>query len=278
MNVSIFLNQMEDAVSKSAKGQVFLAMQTAFLKRKKDFDVRVGFATFRKQLGMSNEALTDDLVKTLPLDSLQLIQYQQFINTFSSDVDSKTFDFILNHRNLLLFEIKLKLLIQKNFNLAVNKKDKNLLKKVLKANAKILNDPSVSDEKNAQLTLKFNEETHNLKGYHESAVDLLTTHYLPKLTTNSDSLTQAYKLKVAQIGQYYSDNIKEKKQMQVLVELLNKACDKHECSELVRVYSQILYRLNDVEKAKQWMQKALKLSGNSVEIAAILAKMEKGVF
>lgn len=276
--VNIFLNQIEKAVALTATGNMYLVTKNAYLTHKKDINYLSIFANTNKKLGISNESLTDAVVRNLPLDSLKEVHFQQFISNFSTEPDGKTFDFILKNRDFLLFENKLTLLVQKNFNVAVQNKDKNLLKRVLKANEKIIKDPSVSEEKNAQLMVKYYEKTNNYKGYHESATDLLTLHYLPKLDNMSDSLTRDYQLKIEQIGGYYSDNIKEKKQLQVVAELINKACAKHECTAFVRIYAQLLYRLNETDKAKEWINKALKLSGNSKEIADILDRMNKGTF
>ena len=64
----------------------------------------------------------------------------------------------------------------------------------------------------------------------------------------------------------------------MLPEFINKACDGHECVELLNAYSQLLYRLDDKEKAKTLMNKAANLSGNAKEIVDVLDKMNKGIF
>jgi thioredoxin-related protein len=157
--VKFFREQIEEAVSKTSTGNAYVTFQKAYPKRKKDFQFLLLFASLKKQLGMSTESLTDDLVKNMPLDSLQQIHYQQFINIYSNELDGKTFEFILAHRDFTLFENKLKLLVKKNFELALAKKDKKLLKKVLKANSKIITDPSLAEEKNKELTLKFEKQS-----------------------------------------------------------------------------------------------------------------------
>jgi thioredoxin-related protein len=156
--VKFFREQIEEVVSKTSTGNAYFTIQKAYQKRKKDFDILLLLASLRKQLGMTTESLTDDIVKNMPLDSLQQIHYQQFINTYATQPDGKTFDFILAHRDFTLFGNKLKLLVKKNFDLAIKTKDRNLLKRVLKANSKIENDSSVSSEKNVQLTKEFDEK------------------------------------------------------------------------------------------------------------------------
>ena len=153
-----FLYQIETAASLTPSGYVYLTVQKGYLDYKKDINHILAYAISRRQLGMSTESLTDGIIKNLPLDSLKTIPFQQFIANFAHEPDGKTFDFILMHRDFLLFENKLTLLVRQNFDLAIAKKDKNLLKRVLKANERIINDPSVSTEKNAQLTKAFDEK------------------------------------------------------------------------------------------------------------------------
>ena len=280
--VSNFLYKMERIVASMPNGSFYLTAKTGYQKNKKNFNYILGYAILRRKLKMSNEPLTDDFVKNMPLDSFKLIDYQQFIYGYATQLDSKTFDFILKNREMPVFNLKLEQLIILNLNVAIQHKDKNLLKRIFKANERIINDPSVSAEKNEQLTLKYYEKTNARKDYHKAAVDLLTTYYLPQLndatTKNIDTITNTYTTKIQEIGTYYSANIKDKKQLELMAELINKACEKHECPELISVYSQLLYRLGTVDKAKEWMTKALKLSGNAKDIADLLDKMQKGVF
>jgi thiol-disulfide isomerase/thioredoxin len=157
--VKFFREQMEEAISKTSTGNAYFTIQKAYLKRKKDFDILLLYASLRKQLGMNTEYLTDDLVKNMPVDSLQQIHYQQFISAYTNEIEGKTFDFILAHRDFTLFENKLKLLVKKNFELAFTNKDKKLFKKVLKANSKIITDPLLAEEKNKELALKFEKQS-----------------------------------------------------------------------------------------------------------------------
>ena len=60
--------------------------------------------------------------------------------------------------------------------------------------------------------------------------------------------------------------------------LVNKACEGHECSELLSAYSQLLYRLKNTDKAKELMKRAITLSGNSKELIDILGKMNKNMY
>ncbi len=132
------------------------------------------------------------------------------------------------------------------------------------------------------MTLKFHEKTSNIKGYHESATDLMSQYYLPRMTyaktQNNDASLKEYLIKMQSIGLYYSEHIKEKKYLKNMAELINKACDGHECVELLNAYSQLLYRLDDKEKAKTLMNKAVNLSGNAKEMIDVLEKMNKGIF
>jgi thioredoxin-related protein len=156
--VKTFIDQIEEPIALTTRGSAYFTIRQAYLKRKKDFELIKVYAALRRQLGMTTEPLTDDLVKNMPLDSLQQIHYQQFINAYFNELDGKTFDFILAHRDFILFENKLKLLVKKNFELALLRKDKKLFKKVLKANSKIITDPTIAEAQNKELTLKFEEK------------------------------------------------------------------------------------------------------------------------
>lgn len=280
--VNHFLNQIENGISWIPDGNVYLLAKQAYWKNKKDFNHQLMFVRLRKSLGMSTEYVTDALIKDLPLDTLMQPHYRQFFISYAFQLDSKTFNFLFKHRELPMFESKLKQMVALNFNMAINEKNKSLLQRVLKANTFVTNDPSVSDEKNEQLTLEFHEKTSNLKGYHESATDLLSKYYLPQLNNaksqNNDVVLKDYLNKIQHIGLYYSEHIKEKKYLKNMAELINKACDGHECVELLNAYSQLLYRLDDKEKAKTLISKAATMSGNAKEIVDVLERMNKGIF
>jgi thioredoxin-related protein len=280
--VDEFLGKIERTIAFIPNGSFYLTAKAGYPKNKKNFNYILAYASLRRKLKMSNEPLIDDFIKNTPLDSFQLTDYQQFIYGYATQLDSKTFDFILKNRALPMFNLKLEQLIVVNLNIAIQHKDKNLLKRIFKANERIINDPSVSAERNEQLALKYYEKTNAKKEYHKAAVDLLTTYYLPQLndatTKNIDTMTNRYTTKIQEIGTYYSANIKDKKQLELMAELISKACAKHECPELISVYSQLLYRLGTVDKAKEWMTKAVKLSGNAKDMADLLDKMQKGVF
>jgi thiol-disulfide isomerase/thioredoxin len=276
--INSFLTQIENTLEFMPNGAVYIATKEAYLKHRKEYNYLLTFAILRRQLGMSNEVMTDALIKSLPLDSLQQLHYQQFITTYANAPDGTTFEFILKNRQLLLFEHKLKSIVQKNVNLAIQKKDKNLLKRALEANASILNSPAVSDEKNAQMTLKYNEEINDFKDYHATAVDILTRYYVPQLGNTNDSIVKDYRAKIQEIGRHYVASIKNKKCLQDIADLVNAACEKHESAELLSLSGQLFYRLNEVNKAKELLNKALKMSKNAKEIADVLDSMNRGVF
>lgn len=277
-----FKQRLQSIVGHTVYGKLYLQMSEKFDKKERDFNFLLGYAQLRKKLGLDNDVLTDALVKQTPLDTLLQTNYQQYLFQYSNALEGKTFDFFLRHRDQQLFEAKLKTLIPTNINLAIKEKDKNLLAKVLAANTRIINDPSVSEESNEFWTLKFHEKVSKDKKYHESATLLMTRYYLPRLDSaknqNNDLLLKDYKAKIQQIGLHYAQNIKDKKYIEQIALLINRACEAHECSELLSVYSQLLYRLKDTDKAKELMKKAVVLSDNSKELSDILEKMNKGVY
>ena len=277
-----FKQQIEGTISLLPYGQVYLKLKDNFDKKKRDFNTLLGYAQLRKKLGLPNEIITDAMVKDLPIDTLMNPSYQQLLYQFSYALEGKTFDFFLKHKDLMIIGAKLKTLITQNFNYAVRDKDKNLLAKVLKANTRVIDTPSVSEERNALLTLTFHEKNSKDKAYHESATTIMTDYYLPRLDSaknqNNDLALRDYQSKIEQIGEHYAEHIKDKKYLEQMAALISKACEKHECSAVVSAYSQMLYRLKNVDKAKELMRKAVALSGNAKELVAILEKMEKGVF
>ena len=277
-----FKQQIEGTISLLPYGQVYLKVKANFDKKKRDFNTLLGYAQLRKKLGLSNEIVTDAMVKDLPIDTLMNPTYQQLLYQFSSALEGKTFDFFLKHKDMMIIEGKLKTLITQNFNYAIRDKDKNLLARVLKANTRIIDTPSVSEERNALMTLSFHEKNSKDKTYHESATTIMTDYYLPRLDSaksqNNDLALRDYQSKIEQIGEHYAGHIKDKKYLEQMAALISKACEKHECSAIVSAYSQMLYRLKNVDKAKELMRKAVTLSGNAKELVAILEKMEHGVY
>lgn len=278
-----FKKQIESVIETTQYGKIYLSLKENFDKKQRDFNFILAYAQFRKRLGMSTEDITNVLVKEMPLDTLMKLEYQQFLYQYSNALDGKTFDFILKHRGQPMFEAKLKTLIPYNINQAIKEKDKNLLGKALSTNTRIINDPSVSEESNEQWRLIYYEKTGSKdKTYHESATLLMTRHYLPKLeiikAQGKDEALRYYLAKIEKIGLYYADQIKDKKLLEQMADLINRACETHECSPLLSVYSQLLYRMKETDKAKELMQKAVTLSGNSKDLLDILAKMNNGVY
>ncbi len=277
-----FEQHLNSIIKNRLYGNIYLKMSADYAKKQRDFNFLLAYAQLRKKLGLANDILTDALVMETPLDTLLTIPYQQFLFQYTSTLEGKAFEFILKHRDQNLFEAKLKMLIQTNMNVAIKTKDKDHLTKVLAANTRILNDPSVSEESNAAWTLRFHEKASKDKKYHESATLLMTRYYLPQIDNakkqNNDLILKDYQAKIQQIGLHYADHIKDKKLLEQMAVLINKACEAHECSELLSVYSQLLYRLKETEKAKELMKKAVALSGNSKDLLDILEKMNSGAY
>ena len=280
--VHAFKRQIESVIDNTHYGKVYLKLRENFDNKQRDLTFLLGYVQFRKKLGLSNDAVTDALVKDMPLDTLMKIEYQQFLYQYFNALEGKTFDFILKHQDQPMLDAKLKSLILINVNQAIKDKDKNLLAKALTANTRIINDPSVSEESNAFWTLKYHEKVSKDKTYHESAALMMTRYYLPKLATaksqNDETVLNGYLSKIQKIGLHYADQIKDKKLLEQMAALINKACEAHECGELLSVYSQLLYRMKETDKAKELMQKAVTLSGNSKDLLDILVRMNNGVY
>lgn len=281
--VAPFKHQLEEVINNMPYGKIYLKMQQNFANKQRDITFLLAFAQLKRKLGLNSESLTDVLIKEMPMDTLLKVEFQQFLYQYSNTIEGKTFDFFLKHQDQPIFNTKLKSLIPINVNLAIKEKDKNHLAKTLKANTRIINDPSVSEESNEHWTLKYHEKTGSKdKTYHESATLLMTQHYLPKLEiaknqNNDDALTD-YLTKIEKIGLHYAENIKDKKLLEQMATFINKACETHECGPLLSVYSQILYRMKETDRAKELMKKAVALSNNSKEMLEILEKMNNGIF
>ncbi len=158
-NIVDFENQIDDVIKLLPNGSVFLTAQFQFEKKKRDFDFLVYWAKIRKSLGMNNQIVTEAIVEDVPLETVKQIEFQQLLCANSFDIEGKTFDFIIKHRDWTLFENKLKTLIAFNFKKAVKAKDKSLLKKILKANAKIIINSLVAAAANDEMTAEFNLKT-----------------------------------------------------------------------------------------------------------------------
>jgi thiol-disulfide isomerase/thioredoxin len=157
--IARFNLQIDKVIQRLPKGLVFLKVHESFKKGKRDLPFLVLYAQIRKSLGLSNDILTDAAVRELPLDTLKQMPYQQFLLSQAHDLNTKTFEFLVENKDVKLFEYKLSMLIKENFTRAVEYKDKNLLKQVLKANTRVISNPSVSETENARLMIDFNEKT-----------------------------------------------------------------------------------------------------------------------
>jgi thiol-disulfide isomerase/thioredoxin len=280
--VGAFENQLNGVVSLLQGGNIFVSAHTVFLKGKRDFEFVLFYARMRKSVGLSNRRLTDAIIKDVPADTLNLLRYKQFLTAYAYELEGKTFEHLLKNRQEAIFDVKLKSLVLQNLAEAISHKDKSQLKSILKANAKIVTDPSVLEESNEQLTLEYYQKTHNAKESHLAATALMTKYYMPLFATakqgNNDMVLKNYLTKIQTIGLYYADNVKEKKQLEDMSKLINKACEGHECVELLSSYSQMLYRLKDKTKAKELMNKAVALSNNDSKLVDILDKMNKDMY
>ena len=158
-NIADFEKQIDGVIKILPNGSVFLTAQLQFEKKKRDFDFLVYLAKIRKSLGMNNQIVTEAIIKDVPLETVKQIEFQQLVCANSFDLEGKTFDFILKHRDWTLFENKLKTLIAFNFKKAIKAKDKSLLKKILKANTKIITNPLTAAAANDEMTAEFNLKT-----------------------------------------------------------------------------------------------------------------------
>jgi thiol-disulfide isomerase/thioredoxin len=277
-----FKLQLESVVNQRQSGNVFILMREFFYKKQWNFDFLLSYTRLRKKIGLSNDGIINTVVEELPTDTLLQIGYMQFIFQHFNGIEGRTFNFILEHKKESIFENKLKILIATNINLAIKTKNKNLLDKVLAANTRIINDPSVSEENNLMWTLKFHEKVSKDKIYHEAAIRMMNSYYLPRLDTakrqNNNMTLSDYMTKIAQLSLHYVSHIKDKKYLEEMAALLHQACQTHECSILLSTYSQLLYRLKETEKAKELMKKAINLSTDSKNLIEILDKMNDNRF
>jgi thiol-disulfide isomerase/thioredoxin len=277
-----FEGQLDMVVGARKEGRILMDFMQKYKKGVRDFDFLVGYARFRKLMGLASTTLTDKLVKELPKDSLALTPYKQFIASNAYDLDGLSFDYIFDNRGELIFGSRLKTLTRLYLNEAVAQNDKSLLKKLIKANTKIYSDPVLLAENNEQLMLEFYQKTQNAKETHNSATGLMAKYYMPHFEkakrTNNESDLKQYLAKMQAIGLYYVDNVTEKKHLEEMSNLIDKACAGHECVELLTVYSQVLYRTNDKMKAKSLMNKAVTMAGNDKNLIDILEKMNNETF
>ncbi len=279
---SLFSAQIAGIIKTREYGNTFLRAQELFNDGNRKFDLLTTFARMRKALGISNEIITDAIITDLPKDSLAAMHFKQFIMTYSHDLDSKTFDYILKNRNEPIYEVKLKNLLQVQILEAAAAKDKNYLKRILNANARIETDPSVLEERNAELTLEYYRKSKNDKEYHKSAIDLLSKHYYPQFisaqTDKKEGLTKELPNKILKIAHHYALEIKDKDSIIEIMNWVQKISDLKESAELLSAYSQLLYRNSDKIKAQELMRKAVSLTDNDRIMNDILNKMEKNEF
>jgi hypothetical protein len=116
-------------------------------------------------LGLTNDYLTDLLIKKLPADTLEQPYFQQFLTTYATQLDSKTFDFLLKHKDIPIYNNKIKKMIQQNLEWAADTEDLDLLSTVLKANSLV--NPTTKDAENTRLQNLYKEKVKQKKRKNE---------------------------------------------------------------------------------------------------------------
>jgi thiol-disulfide isomerase/thioredoxin len=155
--------RIDKVVKKIPKANLYMKAKEALVKDTKDFDSWIQYAIVRKGLGLSNDFLTDLLIEKLPADTLKQPYFQQFLTTYATQVDSKTFKFFLSHKDVPIYANKMKKMIQQNLEWAAETEDLDLLSKVLKANVLVVNNPSVKEAENERLMNLYKEKVKQKK-------------------------------------------------------------------------------------------------------------------
>jgi thiol-disulfide isomerase/thioredoxin len=237
--VNHFDNQINTFIKRTNNGSLYLSLSEKFEKGKWDFTLLEYYAQLRRSLGLSTDNITDAMVSKLPVDTLKLMQYHQFLFSYAQSLESKTVDYFLKNTQEKMFQYKLKALIQQNLHIAVQLKDKNLLKQILKANTRFkltadgdgekVSTQAACEEENTELSAIFYKKTEDYKHYHEVTTELIERFYLPNLSILKQQGKAAdlkkYGEKLRSIAHFYTQNLKEKKYLEVMVPLLQKATD-----------------------------------------------------
>lgn len=147
------------------QANLYKQAKDALLKDTEDFDAWIRYATVRKGLGLTNDYLTDLLIKKLPADTLEQPYFQQFLTTYATQLDSKTFDFLLKHKDIPIYNNKIKKMIQQNLEWAADTEDLDLLSTVLKANSLV--NPTTKDAENTRLQNLYKEKLKQKKRKNE---------------------------------------------------------------------------------------------------------------
>jgi thiol-disulfide isomerase/thioredoxin len=277
--VNYFKNTIERIVRQTQEGSLYFELKAAYQKHKMDFKYVLLYATMRQKLDMNNQEILASVIKNYPPDSLKKLPYQQFICDHAVEMSGLAFEYMLNNRNVsALFEQALHRLILDNLNMAIADKDENLLKTLLKANVKIYADPIAAEEKNEQYKLKYYRLTDAPKSYHESALTLLSKFYLPRLSSQSDSIIQVTSAKIQQIGLFYAHHNINKADLKAITDLLSRTPTVQMHHELLAIQSQMYYRLGNLEQSKAAIQSALKLSNNAKEYAELSERIMTQTF
>jgi hypothetical protein len=85
------------------------------------------------------------------------------LTTYASELDSKTFSFLLSHRETPIYERKLKKLITQNLDWAIEEEDKTLLENVIKANALVISDSATKQAEKERLQNLYKEKVKQKK-------------------------------------------------------------------------------------------------------------------
>jgi thiol-disulfide isomerase/thioredoxin len=161
--VSTFDAQINNVIKLLPKGGLFLASKDLLEKENSNYDNWMRYAILRKSLGIPNDQLIDALITKLPEDTLKQPFFQQLLTTYASELDSKTFSFLLSHRETPIYERKLKKLITQNLDWAIEEEDKTLLENVIKANALIISDSATKQAEKERLQNLYKEKVKQKK-------------------------------------------------------------------------------------------------------------------
>lgn len=191
------LAQFRSMLRFSEKGKRFLEKEYLFSQKKNltfiDFKQHL---IVRRTLGVRSGSLLAEFWKRLPAEDLQNDTTQQFFADFNMDLQGDIFDFLL--KNKAKREIKNRLLATVMFNLeeAVKLGDRQMLKDLTKANALIINDPSVSELENDFLTIQFYRKSGDEKRFHKAVMEYLKD--------NAKNTTSLWTMKLEKLKSYYT--------------------------------------------------------------------------
>jgi thiol-disulfide isomerase/thioredoxin len=264
--IAPFWKKLEPALATTQSGGYFIVLKAEYEKGRRDAEFLKGYCRLRQMVGLKNELIIDKLIETMPVDS-QLVYTPIFIQSVRT-FDGKGFDYLLKHKSEKRFPQKIKAVIQLNYQEALAQKDKKKLAKVLDANKLAIENASVSAAENVVLASGFHWTNKNESAYHETVLD-----YLKNQPTDT-AATPLFLQKALDFGDFYFENIKNKKQLTALqtqLTTLNKAVTN---ANLMKTEAKILYKLDQQEKAISLIEKAKSLAADNADLADVLQKMK----